>query len=472
MLLRVLLAAAAAALLISAPAGAAGVAYVDNYNVWLSSPDAAHKFQLTNGGSSEAGWNFPTQGPDGKTAVAHRDTFEDGSKRSVLYLYGADGKLIEANVMPVYAGATIPVYPIGMDMDWESKAVAYGYSYCTFACQSTVRGYWLTFSDDQGAYPFNPQGQTDAYFPTFYGKRIISSDSGGSIFIQPDVAEAPFTNSYQGWIRVQGYHFTRAEVSPHQNMVAVEWSQWDGQTKLGEGISIGRHQGAVPSDVSSMCDVPVAAEPGSLTFSPDGTQMAWSDAEGVKVAGVPNLDASSGPCTLTQPVKVISSTGRSPSFGGVDVAAILNPRKTDDRNAKPPVTSPTPQQPAIDDKPLGVAVSGKATAAGFAKGKLAVTVDARAAGKVQVTATVPPKVARKLRLPGASQARMASAAAATGIGTVVARGSAAASGAGKVTVRLKPTKAARRAAGKLRGATLTLNVAQGTAGGTAKVKLR
>jgi hypothetical protein len=64
--------------------------------------------------------------------------------------------------------------------------VAYGYSYCGFACGSSYRGYWLTFSDNQGAYPSNPQGQSDSYFPTFYGERIVSSDSGGSIFVQPD----------------------------------------------------------------------------------------------------------------------------------------------------------------------------------------------------------------------------------------------------------------------------------------------
>src|SRR3712207_3332953 len=99
------------ALAAAVPAGASSVAYIDGHDLWLSSPDGAQKFQVTRGGTEDASYNFPSQGPDGKTVVSHRDTFPDGSKRPVLYLYGADGKLVTANVMPVYAGATAPVYP-------------------------------------------------------------------------------------------------------------------------------------------------------------------------------------------------------------------------------------------------------------------------------------------------------------------------------------------------------------------------
>jgi hypothetical protein len=63
------------ALLAAVPAGAASVAYIDGHNLWLSSPDGSQKFQITQGGSEDASWNFPSQGPDGTTVVSHRDTF-------------------------------------------------------------------------------------------------------------------------------------------------------------------------------------------------------------------------------------------------------------------------------------------------------------------------------------------------------------------------------------------------------------
>ena len=319
-LLLSLLAALVVVLAVAAPASASSVAYIDGHNLWYSSPDGARKVQVTSGGSEDASWQVPSQGRDGKTVVVHRDTFEGGSKRPVLYLYGADGKLVTANVMPVYSGAIGgAVYPIGLDMDWNSNAVAYGYQYCGFACQSLYRGYWLTFSDNQGAYPSNPQGASDAFNPTFYKTRVVSSDSGGNIFVQPDVPEAPFTSSYQGWLtHGEGYYLSRAEVSPANNQVAIEWLQDGGA----EGITVAQHSGTVPSDLVAACDIQVAAHSGNLTFSPDGSQMAWKDDEGIKVAGVPNMAAGTDTCTLTAPPRVISASGSQPSFGGADVAAV------------------------------------------------------------------------------------------------------------------------------------------------------
>ena len=198
--------AALLALAVAAPASASSVAYIDDHNLWFSSPDGARKVQVTQGGSNDASWMFPSQGRDGKTVVV---------KHGALYLYGPDGKLVTVNVMPKYAGTASAVYPLGLDMDWNSNAVAYGYQYCGFACTSLYKGFWLTFSDNQGAFPSDPQGQSDAFNPTFYKTRVVFRDSGGNIFVQPDVAEAPFTSSYQGWItHGDGYFLSRAEVCP------------------------------------------------------------------------------------------------------------------------------------------------------------------------------------------------------------------------------------------------------------------
>ena len=133
----------------------------------------------------------------------------------MLYLYGADGKLVTANVMPVYAGATARSTRSGSTWTGTPTPWPTATQYCGFACQSLYQGFWLTFSDNQGAYPSDPQGQSDAFNPTFYKTRVVFSDSGGNIFVQPDVPEAPFTASYQGWItHGDGYFLTRAEVSP------------------------------------------------------------------------------------------------------------------------------------------------------------------------------------------------------------------------------------------------------------------
>ena len=487
-----LLAAAACAVAVAAvPAEAANVAYIEDNNVWLSSPDGAVKHQLTKDGTAEQPWSWPITGPDGKTIAVHSDSFE-GGKRPVLYLWGADGKFATANVMPVYSGATVPVYPIGLDMDWSSNAVAYGYQYCGFACKTIYRGYWLTFSDNQGAYPTNPQGQGDAMNPTFYGKRVISSDSGGSIFVQPDVAEAPFTNSYSGWLHHDQLYFSRAEVAPAGRQMAIEWSPRQGE---GKGIVIGQHEGTVPSNVSGLCDLPTAANPGNLTFSPDATQIAWRDDEGVKVAGAPNLAAGTDTCTLSAPAKVISATGKLPHFGGADVAAIARggapaPAATSAATTTPATTggpAPGTAQPkkagasattAKDAPVLAVTLTGKATRAAFKKG-LTIEVAAPAAGAVSASASIPAAVARKLRLTGRrgkirafSVSRAGARGFAAASSVVVARGSAKATKAGRVRITLRPTAKARKAARRMKGVTLTVRVSQAGAGGSARIGLR
>jgi hypothetical protein len=463
-----LLAAAVVVLALAAPASASSVAYIDDHNLWYSSPDGARKVQVTTGGTEDASWNWPSQGRDGKTVVVHRDTFEGGSRRPVLYLYGAVGKLVTANVMPVYAGATAPVYPIGLDMDWTSNAVAYGYSYCGFACNSLYRGYWLTFSDNQGAYPSDPQGASDAFNPTFYGTRVVSSDSGGNIFVQPDVPEAPFTGSYQGWLsHGTGFYLSRAEVSPANDQVAVEWSSDGGA----EGITIAQHQGAVPSDLVAACDVPTAAHSGNLTFSPDGSQMAWKDDEGVKVAGVPNLAANTPTCTLTAPPRVICATGSMPSFGGADVAAVSGVVGEPSGEGTPVTGGGTPSAGGGAPKAIKVRLAGKATRAAFAKG-LTIKVATARAGRVDASATIAAKVARRLRLRGGKAGAAAIRGGIAAAGVVVARGSARARGAQTITLRLRPTKAAKRAAKRMRRVVLTIRVSQAGAAGKARVTLR
>jgi hypothetical protein len=465
MALRVSAALAAATflcVLVAAPAGASSVAYIDNNNVVLSSPDGSKKFQMTTNGTADSKWSYPSQGPDGKTVAV---LGASGTSSKVLYLFGPDGKEVTANVMPVYSGALIPVYPIGLDMDWKSQAVAYGYSYCSSypsVCGTVYQGFWLTFSDNQGLYPSDPQGQSDAHLPTFFGERVIYSDSGGSLFIQPDVPEAPFTSSYQGWIGNDPNLFlARGAAAQTGRQVGIEWSS---RNDSSSGILVGQHQGTLPSTVDSLCDLPVVGESGNVSFSPDGQFVAWADAEGVKVAGAPNLAAGTQACTLSSPVRVLSATGTSPDFGGADVARILG-----DGNGPGPGPG--------SGGSLTAKAKGKPTYRTFLKGKLAIVVNAVGAGRVDASASLARKLAKRIGIGAtASTSVRALAAGRRGLAAanavVVGRGHKSAAQAGAVTIKLKPTKAAKRAGRKLKGKKLAVSVSQGPARGKLSVKLR
>lgn len=488
---RTLLATTAAVLAaVPATASAAGptVAYIDGHDLWYASADGTQKRQITTGGTEERPFQVPSQGPDGTTVVVHRETF-DGGSRPVLYRYGGDGARQAANVMPVYSGATAAVYPIGLDMDWKSNAVAYGYSYCGFACQARYQGYWLTFSDNQGAFPTNPQGKGDANFPSFYGTRVISSDGAGSLFIQPDVAEAPFTIGSQGWISGpdNNVYWRRAEVAATGRQVALEWySRAAGDDA--SGVAVGEHGGTLPGNVDRVCGLPTAASPTNVTFSYDGTLIAWQDAEGVKVAGAPNLAAGTQTCTLSSPPRVISATGRAPHLGGAD-PVVWNAAMGAPGTVAPgasgapggtPGTAPGPGSKApgggadagsADAPAIGHRGPSRTTRAALRRG-LVLTAAVPAAGRVDATATVPASVARRLRLRGTQLRVLTTSAAKRPGGTVVARGRATAKAAGSVRLTLRLTSAARRRLARMRGVTLEVRVSQGAATATRRVKVR
>lgn len=471
-------AAAACAIAPAAVAATPTVAYIDGDDLWFASADGTQKRQITTTGTSERPFQVPSQAPDGTTVAAHKESFDGGrSERPVLYRYGPDGKLTHANVMPVSAGAGLPVYPMGLDMDWNGQAVAYGYSYCGFACTSLYRGYWLTFSDNQGAYPSNPQGQSDAFFPTFYGKRVISSDSGGSLFVQPDVAEAPFTNSYQGWISGpdNNVNWRRAEVAATGRQVALEWySRTSGDPA--NGIYVGQHTGAVPGDVQNICSLPTVGAASNVTFSYDGTLIAWQDGEGVKVAGAPNLAAGTPTCTLSAPPRAISATGKTPHLGGADPAVWAAAGAGTGQTGTPGTTGGTsgtqgePGQGSAGAGALRLTLPARTTRATLRKG-LALTVTVPAAGRIDASATVPSSIARRLHLRGAELRVLAASGSKAKGGTVVARGRGTARTAGPVKVTLRLTAKAKRRLSRMRGVTLRVRVSQGaaTAGRLVKV---
>jgi hypothetical protein len=198
--------------------------------------------------------------------------------------------------------------------------------------------------------------------------------------------------------------------------------------------------------------------------------MAWTDDEGLKVAGVPNLAAGTDTCTLTAPAHVISATGRMPSFGGADVNAVAGVGGVG--GAAGGAAAGGGAKPAGKPKTIRVRLSGKATRDAFAKG-LTLKVGALSAGRIDGSAAIAKKAARKLRLSGgASAARIATRGFAAASTVTVARGHAKATRAGTVKLRLKPTRAAGRAAKRMRKVVLTIKVSQPGAVGKATVRLR
>jgi hypothetical protein len=71
------------------------------------------------------------------------------------------------------------------------------------------------------------------------------------------------------------------------------------------------------------------------SLSMDATRIAWTDDQGLKVAGTPTT--ADDPCALTSPPVVISPTATQGAIGGANVVAFL-PVSTPPPTESPPAT--------------------------------------------------------------------------------------------------------------------------------------
>jgi hypothetical protein len=196
------------------------------------------------------------------------------------------------------------------------------------------------------------------------------------------------------------------------------------------------------------CFLPTSGVAREASLSPDATRIAWTDTEGLKVAGAPTTAAD--PCALTSPPVVISPTASQGAIGGANMAAFLP------ASGQPPTGGPPSGGPPSGGGGAPVAtVPRRLTRKALASARgVPIKVKVVRAGKVKISGSVPAKALRSSR------------------SVVVATGSATAKRAGTVTVRLRLTATGRKKRSRLKGARMTLRVTQGGLSTTKRVTLR
>ena len=425
MLPRLLIGTALLACVAAPSAHAASVAYSEGGNIVLASPDGASKLALTTDGTPVAPYYTAAQSANGVTVAARQEQFD--SMRAVLHAWSAaDGRETAANVMPRNALYTDTVMPIRLDIDAAGKTVAFGYSTCGIGgCINRTNGYWLTFADHGPANPSSPQGSTGLVAPSFHGNRIVSSDTF-KIMAQ-EAINAPFNDGHAGWIDPgnAGARFWAAEVRPDGKAIALEFSA----PETGFGVVLAAADGALGGATELKCFLPAAGDAQDVSWSPDGTMLAWADDEGVKVARAPDLSqppAAGDECVLGSAPKVLSATGVDPNFGGADVPAMIAARGNGGGGQAPDPGAGPDARPEPGAGAVAVRVPKKVSV----KRGFKATVTAPAAGSVAA------KLLRGRKVVGAGRA------------------TAAAAGPVKVKVKLRRGVRAR----SLRGKALTLRV--------------
>jgi hypothetical protein len=274
----------------------------------------------------------------------------------------------------------------------------------------------------------------------------------------------PYTSAFSPWLDTSGVGLSLegVDVAANGKLAAFGFQAYSGATQTAGKIALLATQGvdqapAVPAAVD--CFLPAAGIARDASLAQDAGAIAWKDDGGVKVAGSPSTAAD--PCVMGSAPVVISPTGAHPSIGRADVAAFLPTPTSTPSATETPTAAGTPAPsvagagapaPAAPVLTLPKKVTAKALAA---SGGVPVRVKVTAPGRLTLSATVP---ARRLGRRGKP--------------VVVATGKGVARSAGTVTIRLRLTNAGRRGTRRLKGARLTVRIAQGSRSTTKTLTLR
>jgi len=435
-------------LLTFAPAaGAASIAYVDGGEVWLSSLDGTQKVRLAtpvvNSEGATEKW-LAVAASDSGRIVAARNVPGRIARFSWFKVWEPDGTSTVEGPLNAPSGWAVYVYPLGFDLTADGRHMVYGYSNSGSCCPiSFGRGTYVRPVTNSSLDPIAVSGQEA---PTLLGNRVIAH-SGATVNVQTTAATT-YGTDFTPWIDVSatGLEIRRTDLAANGQLAALELEQWNGGAQTIGKIAVVSTQGVDQAPTFAVdCFLPASGIAKDASLSADATRIAWTDAQGLKVAGAP---ASAGdPCALTSAPVVISPTASAQgAIGGANVAAFLP--------ASPPAPPPTGGQPPGTAPVATLPKKVTTTALAGTKG-VPIKVKVARAGKVKISGTVPAKVLGRKGKP-----------------VVVATGSATAKRAGTVTVRVRLTAAARKKPKRLKGARLTLRVSHGGLTATKRVTLR
>jgi hypothetical protein len=295
--------------------------------------------------------------------------------------------------------------------------------------------------------PLAPIVVSGQQHPTLLGSRMIAH-AGATVNVQATSAST-YGTDFAPWVDVSGtgLELRRTDLAANGQLAALELEQWNGGEQTIGKIAVLSTQGVDQAPTFAVdCFLPASGIAKEVSLSADATRIAWTDAQGLKVAGAPTTAAD--PCALTAPPVVISPTASQGAIGGANVAPFLP--------AAPPPPPPTGDPPPKGGAAPVATVPRRVTTTALAGAKgVPIKVKVARAGKVKISGAVPARVLRRRGKP-----------------VVVATGSATAKRAGSVTVRMRLTAAARKKPKRLKGARMTLRVSHGGLIAIKRVTLR
>ncbi|MBJ7472792.1 MAG: hypothetical protein JHD16_15910 [Solirubrobacteraceae bacterium] len=322
-------AAAVALTAFAAPAAAhgAGVAYVDGNEIWVSSLDGTQKVRLSAG---ENDWREVAQS-DGGHVIGIRLEANKIANLSSFTIWNPDGTVKDFGPLVSKSNGGLNAHPLSLEITPDAGLLVYGYSNYVygFPVGTLTQGYHLLPSATRAA-PVLIYSNDAARWPTLVGERIVGTPDQRYISVQDPGGTG--TETFTPWIDTADEagdpDVHRTDVAGTGTVIAIELAYYAGgattttdqQVRMIRAASLG---GAIIE--AGQCMLPRTGQATNPSLSTDASTVAWSDEGGVKVGGVPDFGGAAT-CTLTRPAVTISPTGKDPSLGPINVAAILAAR--------------------------------------------------------------------------------------------------------------------------------------------------
>ena len=193
--------------------------------------------------------------------------------------------------------------------------------YCGFACTVALQGLLADVLRQPGRVPERPAGPVGRVQPDLLqdARRVLATPAATSSCSPTSPRRRSRAPTRAGSTHGDGYYLSRAEVSPANDQVAIDWIRDDGAAGITDRRST---PGTVPSDLVAACDIPArrhGEQPHVLARRhADGLERR----RGREGRGRAEPGRRHRHLHAHRPAHVISATGRTPSFGGADVATV------------------------------------------------------------------------------------------------------------------------------------------------------